>query len=654
VEIDPLSDDQIRAFLHAYLGEQADGALASILRLDLLEHARNPYQLSVLAAMYDPQGGDLPSNRGRLFAEYAYWLIRREEHANHPHWIRVEVQLAALSHLGYAMQAQSESTVLSQDRLLALLPQTVQLERETESLRKGDLFDLACRAGLLMADPTATSPNAYKFSHQLLQEQFAAQQMLTRCQAGHPETAPWWQGPRTPQDIPPVQGGEWDPLPPPPPTGWEQVSILAAGVADQADALVRAILGVNPALAGRCVSEGAAEISADTRTAVQQALLADLGNPDIDRRVRLQAGRVLGAVGDPRFAPQVIHGVEAILPDLVPVPGGTATIGSARWPWDRQADTDERPRHQVEVAPFYLARVPVTNAEYACFIQAGGYDTERYWTPTGWQWRQGKVESSGPVEDLLAIYRNYRQNPATFAQDLKEGRMTPGVAIAWRHLISLSEEEVRQMLSEAHRIQLHDRPSYWHDPAYHAPNQPVVGVTWYEAMAYCAWLQAQFAASPQPCAVVGMTWETLLAAGVWEVRLPTEAEWEWAAGGPEHRRYPWGQTFAVEQANTLEGRVLAPSSVGAYPAGAAACGALDLSGNVWEWTHSLYQEYPYQTDDGREDRVAAGRRTLRGGAWLITYRNARVSYRNRNHPDSFSNNIGVRVVVGPVFRSSGS
>jgi energy-coupling factor transporter ATP-binding protein EcfA2 len=85
VEIDPLSDDQIRAFLHAYLGEQADGALASILRLDLLEHARNPYQLSVLAAMYDPQGGDLPSNRGRLFAAYAYWLIRREEHANHPH-----------------------------------------------------------------------------------------------------------------------------------------------------------------------------------------------------------------------------------------------------------------------------------------------------------------------------------------------------------------------------------------------------------------------------------------------------------------------------------------------------------------------------------------------------------------------------------------
>ena len=158
VEIDPLSDDQIRAFLHAYLGAQAEGALATIQRLDLLEHARNPYQLSVLAALYDPQGGDLPSNRGRLFAAYAYSLIKREERANHSHWVRTEVQLAALSHLGYAMQVQSESTVLPKDRLLSLLPPTVQLGRETVTLARDALFDLACRAGLLMADPTATSP----------------------------------------------------------------------------------------------------------------------------------------------------------------------------------------------------------------------------------------------------------------------------------------------------------------------------------------------------------------------------------------------------------------------------------------------------------------------------------------------------------------
>jgi formylglycine-generating enzyme required for sulfatase activity len=352
--------------------------------------------------------------------------------------------------------------------------------------------------------------------------------------------------------------------------------------------------------------------------------------------------------------PQVIRGVKVIPPDLVPVPGGTATIGSARWPWDRRADTNERPRHQVEVASFYLARFPVTNAEYACFMEAGGYDTEHYWTPTGWQWRQGKGESSGPVEDLLQIYQYYRQNSATIERDLKEGRTTPEEANLWRDLSRLSEEEARQIFLELYPIQLHDRPNYRDDPAYNAPNQPVVGLTWYEAMAYCAWLHAQLAASPQPCAVAGMAWETLLATGAWEVRLPTEAEWEWAAGGPEHRRYPWGKTFAVEQANTLEGRVRAPSPVGAYPAGAAACGALDLSGNVWEWTHSLYQDYPYRKDNKWEDRFAAGHRTLRGGAWNDDQGDARVSTRDGDHPHNFGNLVGVRVVVGPVFRPSGS
>jgi formylglycine-generating enzyme required for sulfatase activity len=79
-----------------------------------------------------------------------------------------------------------------------------------------------------------------------------------------------------------------------------------------------------------------------------------------------------------------------------------------------------------------------------------------------------------------------------------------------------------------------------------------------------------------------------------------------------------------------------------------------MSGNVYEWIHSLYQPYPYQTDDGREDRFAAGPRTLRGGAWGYGRRFARVSYRDRFHPEYFRGNIGMRVVVVPVLLSSGS
>ncbi len=196
-------------------------------------------------------------------------------------------------------------------------------------------------------------------------------------------------------------------------------------------------------------------------------------------------------------------------------------------------------------------------------------------------------------------------------------------------------------------MQPHEQPYFWRDPACNTSDQPVVGITWYEAMAYCAWLHEQAAVSQAVVAGAGVSWATLLASGTWQVRLPTEAEWEWAAGDPQHRRYPWGKTLAVEHANTLEGRVLGTSPVGAYPGGGATCGALDMSGNVWEWTHSLYQPYPYQPE--RENRLAEGQRVLRGGAWGVSSRQARVSYRGSAHPASDVSDAGVRVVASPVL-----
>jgi formylglycine-generating enzyme required for sulfatase activity len=649
VEIEPLHDEPITVFLQEYVGAEAAKALDTITRLDLLAHARNPYQLSVLAALYQAQGEDLPAGRGQLFAAYAHELLRREERVNHAHWIPIAVQLVALSHLGYAMQEHSESTSVSHERMLALLPHTVTAEHNAVSLAPADLLDLACRAGLLIRESPVSPATTYKFSHQLLQERFAAQHLLAQWQAGTPRAGVWWHSPRTQQDMPPATVGEWDPLPPPPPTGWEQVTILAAGMTDQVDAFVQAVVAVNPALAGRCLSEGSALVKPATREAVQRALLADLGNPLLHRRTRLAAGRVLGVVGDPCFTPQAINGVQVILPDLVSVPGGTATIGSARWPWDRQAYDDERPRHRVPVAALYLARFPVTNAEYACFILAGGYDTERYWTPAGWQWRHGREENSGQVEVLLELWYHFRQNPALMAQGLKAGQMPPGAVDTWRQLIELSEEEARQRFSEACSMQPRKQPFEWYNPFYNAPNQPVVGITWYEAMAYCAWLHEQATASQAILPVAGVSWTTLLGSGRWQVRLPTEAEWEWAAGGPQQRRYPWGKTLAVEQANTLKGRVMGTSPVGAYPAGAAACGALDMSGNVWEWTHSLYRPYLYRQHDGRDDGVAESHRVLRGGAWSSYARYVRVSSRLNAHPVTFNYVLGMRVVVAPIL-----
>jgi formylglycine-generating enzyme required for sulfatase activity len=74
-----------------------------------------------------------------------------------------------------------------------------------------------------------------------------------------------------------------------------------------------------------------------------------------------------------------------------------------------------------------------------------------------------------------------------------------------------------------------------------------------------------------------------------------------------------------------------------------------MSGNVWEWTHSLYQPYPYRKQDGREDSLAEGRRVLRGGAWDNNARDARVSSRANAHPAAFNFYVGLRVVVAPVL-----
>jgi len=178
------------------------------------------------------------------------------------------------------------------------------------------------------------------------------------------------------------------------------------------------------------------------------------------------------------------------------------------------------------------------------------------------------------------------------------------------------------------------KPWRYLTPKEECANRAVHGIRWKGAMQFCERLSQQELASGRlPDGYI--------------YRLPTEAEWEWAAGGTTHTRYPWGNALAVERVNTLAGRVLGTSPVGAYPAGVASCGALDMSGNVWEWTHSLYRPYPYRSDDGREEPLAAESRTLRGGSCISVSRHARVSYRLYTHPANFV--AGFRIVVAPAL-----
>ncbi|HET9209306.1 MAG TPA: SUMF1/EgtB/PvdO family nonheme iron enzyme [Thermoanaerobaculia bacterium] len=175
-------------------------------------------------------------------------------------------------------------------------------------------------------------------------------------------------------------------------------------------------------------------------------------------------------------------------------------------------------------------------------------------------------------------------------------------------------------------------------------NQPVARVSWFEALAFCRWLERRWRQ------------EGRLPEG-WSVSLPSEAEWEKAARGTDKRRYPWDNDFDPERANTSEAKVQEVSSVGCFPGGTSPSGCEEMSGNVFEWTRSLWGKdlgnpsfrYPYVREDGREDLKAPSRvlRVLRSGSFFNDPRVARCASRYGLVPGPRLGDVGFRVVVLP-------
>jgi formylglycine-generating enzyme required for sulfatase activity len=224
-------------------------------------------------------------------------------------------------------------------------------------------------------------------------------------------------------------------------------------------------------------------------------------------------------------------------------------------------------KDRVDIPYTYsIGRYPVTNTQYGAFVEGGGYIQKRFWTPAGWAWRERENVTS----------------PRTLGS------------------------------------------------SFDLPNHPVVGVSWYEAVAFCHWVGE----------LIGN-----------DVRLPTEAEWEKAARGTDGREYPWGDEFDGRLCNVDQTGIENTSVVGLFPSGASPCDALDMSGNVWEWCQSLYEPYPYRAEDGREDTKAEDYRVLRGGAFNLDQFSARCAYRNYNLPDSLWLYYGFRLVVLPALPS---
>ena len=169
---------------------------------------------------------------------------------------------------------------------------------------------------------------------------------------------------------------------------------------------------------------------------------------------------------------------------------------------------------------------------------------------------------------------------------------------------------------------------------------PVVKISWRDAQQYVTQLNEKYSKKLPDGHVF---------------RLPSEAEWEKAARGPEGNEYPWGDKFDKIKCNSKEGGKGGTSPVGAYsPEGDSFYGVADMAGNVWEWTRSLWGfKYPYRFDDGREDEGAdkSDPPVIRGGAFSRTSNYVRCAYRFNCSPGYRNYDVGFRIVVSP-FPSS--
>jgi len=153
-----------------------------------------------------------------------------------------------------------------------------------------------------------------------------------------------------------------------------------------------------------------------------------------------------------------------------------------------------------------------------------------------------------------------------------------------------------------------------------------VGINWYEATAFCAWLTQHLSDG-------------------YVYRLPSEAGWEYAARSTARRPYPWGDALPDAERANFNQTHGGTSAVGCFPAGATPEGLLDMAGNVWEWTRSEFRDYPYNSDDGRESGAAPAQKvfTLRGASWHFRPIYLRAARRYHFAPDYRGYDLGFRL-----------
>jgi len=621
----PFSRGQIRRFIerwYAHIGalrglhpDEAQGRAARLKRAIFTSErlralAERPLLLTLMASLHAWRGGSLPEKREELYADAVDLLLDWWEQPkivkdaqgkavvlqpSLAEWLRVdrEAMRELLNRLAYeAHAAQPELRGTADIPEGELLSGLMHLSRNPEVNPARLVKYLSQRAGLLVP----RGVGVYTFPHRTFQEYLAA------CYLSDHDY---------PDKVAELARRE--------PNRWREVVLLAGAKAGRGSAFARWALVEalcfrdvereerlppedvwGALLAGQLLAESGVEpeaVAARDRRKLElvrehlayHVLCADglEGRPSLPATERAAAGRVLARLGDPRFDPDRWYLPKEPLLGFVPIPEGAFLMGSTDG--DRMAWDDEKPQHRRRLLLYYIARYPVTQAQFRAFVEAGGYDDRRWWTEAGWSWLQAGGRSSP---------RDY-------------------------------------------------------GPPFNLDNHPVVGITWYEAVAYTRWLTERLREEAVRRLEAGV--ESAAARAFWQglkdgrlvVTLPSEAEWEKAARGVDGRRYPWGNDPDPNRANYDETRLGTTSAVGCFPGGASLWGVEETSGNVWEWCRTKWED-SYRDYRGDDDLEGEDPRVLRGGAFNNNQLYVRSAYRSGNDPGNlFDGNVGFRLVVLP-------
>ena len=629
--LEPLTDAKVREFLGRYSPGCADDIWEQIRDTPLLDTVRWPFFLRLLVDGVDDEGR-LPGGIPALFTAQVRRALVREVLADNPRFqadglidARERARIVKRHGWGGQYELPYRGRLIPNLTRLAYSMQDAALEGESSQIRirfeeatdllspePGELIiEMATDLGVLDEDNLS---NDVLFRHQLLQEYFSGRALAT---APEPErVAVEWRGCNAEPPLDDVVDslGPGERLPPLPETGWEVTSLFAAAMARDPADFVQRLCDSNLALAGRAAAlpEVLERLSPEFVDALRGSLVERSRDPDADLRDRLSCAWTLGDLGDPRLTPCDGPYGRYMMPDLKRIPGGPYPVGyddpiegtvlHTGEPKLREAHV---PQHEVDIDPFRVGTYPVTNGEWRLFMDSGGYQDERWWdTEDSQSWRCGELPDTEAMQNNRKWRGYFLENPGLLHTLDEEGHLPDDVIVRWGEWLQMDEEAFEAAIEERWQGRVESAPRYWDEARFRHPLQPVVGVSWYEARAYCSWLSAQ----------TGLAF-----------RLPTEVEWEAAARGPRDHIDNVDSDEISWVGNFHESHIGRPTPIGVFPAGDSCWGVADLLGNTWEWTLSVFGPepevpafaYPYRHDDGREDPHAGSdeRRVRRGGAW---------------------------------------